>query len=216
MKIIKIFFYFFIFAPIGVSYADLTFDSYKIEKTLDRNTEEFPFYFSFENNGTRPIKILNITTSCGCTVVDCDKKIYLPKEKGKLYGKFITGNLTGVQEKYIDVQTDSIASPSITLQIKFNLPLSITIKPAILVWRFQSPANNKNINIKIEQNSGLKFKKIEYDSKIFSVTTTALSDFDYTLKVTPLLTNKKWYSTLKIICTDDNKDKTYLAHLLCK
>lgn len=217
MKIQDVLIYFLISLIVNVSYASLSFNTTIIEEVIGRDAEDFLFSFSFENTGKTPVKILDIITSCGCTAVSCDKLMYLPSEKGKLNGKFMVGNLTGLQEKNIIIKTDSISSPLITLQLRLIIPTSITIKPGILVWRLHEPPNGKRVMLKINPDSNLKFENIAYDSSEFNVITEKISELEYELTIIPVRTDAIIQNMLNITCTGDNNMKhEYVIHLLRK
>src|ERR1700722_12158125 len=57
--------------------------------------------FYFINAGKRPVRIKNVTTSCGCTTASREKDIYAPGEKGKITAVLEVGSRTGVQEKQV-------------------------------------------------------------------------------------------------------------------
>lgn len=201
----------------SVSHASLSFNTTIIEEVVGRNVEDFSFSFSFENTGKTPVKILDIIASCGCTTVSCNKLLYLPSEKGTLNGRFVVGNLTGLQEKNIIIKTDSISSPLITLQLRLTVPTSIAIKPGILVWRLHEPPNGKRVMLKIDPDSNLKFENIAYDLNEFNVTTEEVSELEYILTIVPVKTDTAIRNMLTVSCTDDNKMKhKYVIHLLRK
>ncbi len=49
--------------------------------------------FVFTNTGNAPLKITNISKTCGCTVPKLEKKQYAPNEQGRIQVKFIS-NIT--------------------------------------------------------------------------------------------------------------------------
>lgn len=217
MKIKKVLIYPIIAFITTTLYASLSFKTTTIEEVVSRNSEDYSFSFSFKNKGKAPVRIIDIITSCGCTTVSCDKLIYLPSEEGKLNGKFIVGNLTGLQEKDIIVKTDSISSPSVTLQLKLFIPASISIRPSILVWRLHEPYNAKNVKVKINPASNLNFKNISYDSNLFNIIVRKISEIEYELSITPTKIDNMLHKKLSINYTDaDNIEHNYIVHLLCK
>ena len=62
-------------------------------------------HYGFKNIGSTPVTILRISSSCGCTVAQTDKKTYLPGESGQISARFSFGNRKGLQRKVIDCRT---------------------------------------------------------------------------------------------------------------
>ena len=60
-------------------------------------------HYGFKNIGSTPVTILRISSSCGCTVAQTDKKTYLPGESGQITARFSFGNRKGLQRKVIAV-----------------------------------------------------------------------------------------------------------------
>lgn len=59
--------------------------------------------WKFENSGSKPLIIANVTTSCNCTVVDKPKDKILPGKKGIIKAKFNTNSLQGWHRKDVYV-----------------------------------------------------------------------------------------------------------------
>ena len=79
-------------------YANLKFEQNVITTDLPVKTASFEFSFKFKNEGETPITIVDIQTSCGCTVAMSDKRNYLPNENGEIKGVFSVGDRKGVQK----------------------------------------------------------------------------------------------------------------------
>jgi len=63
------------------------------------------------NAGTDPLVIKNVTTTCGCTSVEYDKKPIAAGETGALSFVLDTGGMMGLQMKLIDVETSAGERP---------------------------------------------------------------------------------------------------------
>lgn len=62
--------------------------------------------FEFTNTGTEVLEIKNITSTCGCTVTQLEKKSYKPGEKGVIPVKFYSRGYQGRVVKSITVSTN--------------------------------------------------------------------------------------------------------------
>lgn len=75
------------------------------------------FDFDFINTGTEPVTIDSVKSSCGCTTVALDKKIYQPKEKGRVSAVFTIGRRKGVQVKGISVAVHGEPKPTVLTMV---------------------------------------------------------------------------------------------------
>lgn len=75
------------------------------------------FEFSFTNKTTRPLKILSVNASCGCTTPDWSKEAILPGATGFIKASFDPKGRPGYFNKTLSVTTDWDKTPVI-LQIK--------------------------------------------------------------------------------------------------
>lgn len=65
---------------------------------------EVTYDFEFKNTSKEMIRILNLTTTCGCTVADYPKEVKAG-EVAKIKAKYNSGGSPGVFKKYITVFT---------------------------------------------------------------------------------------------------------------
>lgn len=76
--------------------------------------------FSFLNNTGRPIRIVDVRPSCGCTTPDWTREAIAPGKSGVIKASFDPRGKIGYFNKSITVTTDYSGAP-ITLQIKGNV-----------------------------------------------------------------------------------------------
>ena len=78
--------------------------------------------FRFKNTGTKPLIIVNVSASCGCTVPEKPEKPYAPGEEGVIKAKFDSrGRPKGEARKtvYVDANTSPV-------QHQLNFKVDIT------------------------------------------------------------------------------------------
>lgn len=63
--------------------------------------------FTFENKGNRNLVLLDVKTSCGCTVASYDEEPIKPGEKGAINIEYDPKNRKGLQEKKIIVTSNA-------------------------------------------------------------------------------------------------------------
>ncbi|MFQ6110279.1 MAG: DUF1573 domain-containing protein [Candidatus Aminicenantales bacterium] len=80
--------------------------------------------FSFTNEGSAPLVIKRVRTSCGCTAVLVSEKTIAPGKKGEIKVNFDTKGFEGEVSKYIYVETNDPAQPKkqLTVTAKINVP----------------------------------------------------------------------------------------------
>ncbi len=74
--------------------------------------------FNFKNTSGKQLKIKEVLTSCGCTVLDVKNKDLPPGESTVIEVKFDSKGYHGAVEQFIYVNTDSIDNPIIKLIIR--------------------------------------------------------------------------------------------------
>src|SRR3954470_19749483 len=77
--------------------------------------------FGFKNPGGATVHIVDLTTSCGCTVARTASPDIGAGASGSVNFVFTVGKRTGLQEKKIFVQTDESPDP-VVLALKIQLP----------------------------------------------------------------------------------------------
>lgn len=69
--------------------------------------------YRFTNAGNSPVIITDTQTSCGCTTVALEKKVFQPGESGVLTLLFDVGSRKGVQLKSVSVCTNDTPAPTV-------------------------------------------------------------------------------------------------------
>jgi hypothetical protein len=105
--------------------------------------------FRFENRGSSPVTIKDVTTSCGCTSATPDKTTYAPGESGVLHVVFNTAGRSGRQSKSIHVTTDEPKVRPITLQLEIGLSPSYVVAPRLLRWKHDEAEKTKQAFLRL-------------------------------------------------------------------
>lgn len=64
--------------------------------------------FIFRNNGTMPLVISKVRTTCGCTATDYPTAPIMPGEKATLSARFDSAGKTGAQNKVITIESNAV------------------------------------------------------------------------------------------------------------
>ena len=89
--------------------------SLKVQRGVDVDGRT---HFDCVNNGSTPITILGISTSCGCTTASPESETIPPGQKDRVWVVFTIGNRHGNLERTILLHTDDPVSPDVTLVLK--------------------------------------------------------------------------------------------------
>ena len=119
--------------------------------------------FSFINNSSRPIKIVNVQASCGCTTPNWSKEPVAPGKSGFVQASYNPAGRPGYFNKSLTITTDFDANP-IILQIKGQ----VAVEGEVGDIQFQSA--NGNLKLKSSAfNLGKVFIKDELTVRDFQV-----------------------------------------------
>lgn len=77
--------------------------------------------FVLKNNLDKPLKIINVSTSCGCTASEVKKKSLLPGEETAIEVKFDTKNYSGEVKQYVYITTDNPEESLLRFTIKAQI-----------------------------------------------------------------------------------------------
>ena len=106
--------------------------------------------FHFTNTGQKPVRITEVTTSCGCTTATLDThRLYAPGEKGTLTAVFDIGGRNEPQDETLHVKTSDPAEPELALQFKVTIPKLLDIDSVFLNWNNGEGLKPKIVNIKV-------------------------------------------------------------------
>lgn len=63
--------------------------------------------FTFQNPGQEPLLLLDVRSSCGCTIASWPKQPIAPNESGTIFVQFNTTGRSGPQQKVVTLTTNS-------------------------------------------------------------------------------------------------------------
>jgi len=88
----------------------------------------------FVNTGKDSLKIEQVRTSCGCTAVETQKKIYAPKDTASVYFKLKTRGFKGKIRKSVTIQFENRDLPAKTVQLVANCLNYLEFDPRYLTF----------------------------------------------------------------------------------
>lgn len=108
-------------------------DTYDFGKVKQNDVVEHTF--EFFNAGGDTLKILDISTSCGCSVGNLSKREFAAGEKGTIDVKFDTRGKLGNQVQRIYIRTNEPDNPTKIITIKAQVYIDTTGSPKIFFDR---------------------------------------------------------------------------------
>lgn len=154
---------------LATAQAQLAWEQQEIELRPKAGDAEAVANFKYENKGTKPIRINNVRSSCGCTVASLKKNEVAPGEKGEVTATFKIGGRTGIQQKTVTVETDDPSQPVTNLLLKAVIEQPVQIQPVMLYWENGEAPKPKTI--KLKANKDVSITKVDVGSSAPEFTT---------------------------------------------
>lgn len=167
--------------------------------------------FAFQNRGTRPVRILEIKTDCGCcTTGNPGKDSYAPGEQGEIAVTFKFGAFTGVQRKGVVVKTDDPAQPYVPLAVIAHLPEVLTLGSNVLLWEANEPAKSKSITVTTHHAMPVKEVLAATDSRSLKVAVERIGASEFRVHVTPSESQRDISATLQVEAVLEDSQRKWL------
>lgn len=129
--------------------AQLRFEKRALELHSTFSDTQVVAEFRFRNEGNRAIKLVGLTSSCGCTEVNSEKRFYGPGEAGTIKAVLTVGDRVGEQRKSVFVDTDCPEQERIELQFTTTIPPWAELEPKFLKWKVEERLAPKSLIAKI-------------------------------------------------------------------
>jgi hypothetical protein len=163
-----------VFAQVApkLKFREETYDFGAISEEKGPVTHEFVF----TNNSSRPVKILKVQASCGCTTPGWSKEVVEPGKKGFIQASYDPKGRPGFFTKSLTVTTDLEANPVI-LQIKGQVTNGDEVSTS------DFPVGKGSLKLKVSSfNMGRVFLKDEYVVREFPVINSGAAPVHFTGK----------------------------------
>lgn len=116
--------------------------------------------FTFKNEGTKPVKVLSLESTCSCLSSSMDKAVYEPGEMGTGKAEFKISSFVGKHEKSVMVTTDDPEQPEWNIPFILDVPAVVEITPNNVQWWLNEEATAKDITVKMTGADPMKLTKI--------------------------------------------------------
>jgi len=125
--------------------------------------------FVFTNNTASTVKITGTETSCDCTVVQVENRIFAPGEKGTLPVYYSSKGNTGRRTYAVAVATDEDGKKVHYLKLVVDTYPEIAVSPRTVVWENGEERKEKTVTVRIEADSGVKLTGAAADRDVVTV-----------------------------------------------
>lgn len=105
--------------------------------------------FPFKNTGAQPVRIVEVSATCGCTSATSTKEIVAPGDTAEIRAVFTIGERAGPQEKQIYVVTDAPGTEREELVLRLDIPLVAQVSPRLLLWRSGDAPEPKRATVRV-------------------------------------------------------------------
>ena len=161
----------------GIHFREEVFDFSSVKEDGGPVVHEFVF----TNIGSRPIKILSVQASCGCTTPDWSKDPVAPGKTGFIQASYNPKGRPGFFNKTLTVTTDFDPNP-IVLQIKGNVSTGGVGSEADFTvpngnWKFRNGSFNMGKVYLNEEATVRDFQFINSSAKPVTVTKIVAPDY---------------------------------------
>jgi len=115
--------------------------------------------FPFKNTGDVPVRIVRVTSSCGCTVAKPTRELIPPGAGGEVTAIFQIGYRTGLQQKTITVETEPAAT--VRLAMLTLIEPDIQVEPSVLVWKAGEPPAERIVRVRVFREVPIAALRVE-------------------------------------------------------
>jgi hypothetical protein len=158
---------------------------------LKPDAEQVTVDFPFENKTDKAVTIRRIEKSCASclqAVVDGNKMVYQPGEKGVIRLTFGAGNFSGTVEKTTVVWLDGATNPAegIELRVRLHIPELLVLEPKTTVWFLGDKPETRKISVKVNHDQPIRITGITTSSEMFKAELRTIKDgVEYEVLLTP-------------------------------
>lgn len=140
-------FFISIFFSCGLLNSQIVWLNDKINLQAEASDTKAEAVFKFKNEGTYSVTITGISSNCGCTTAEIDKKVYNPGESGEIKAILDFGFKTGLQTEEIIIELDDPSNPNKNLLFNVDIPQLLKISPKRIYWLKSKPLEERSVLI---------------------------------------------------------------------
>ncbi|MFO7724591.1 MAG: DUF1573 domain-containing protein [Oceanipulchritudo sp.] len=148
--------------------------------------------FRFTNTGEEPVTITRMTSSCGCTVPELEKRTYAPGEGGEITAVFTFGSREGRQEKRITVESRTEGETTTELlNFVTHIPRWGNLTPRLLRWGVDAEATAKEVRLRLDDPERMSEPVLKASPKAFRLEPVEAGPSEWVYRVRPVDTGSR-------------------------
>ena len=195
--------------------AGLEFDQPEQSKVVQVQDTEIATRFSFKITGDKPVKILDIQTTCSCVRAQTEdgRMLFQPGETGVIDTAFEVGAFEGELTKEVKVTTDDSKHPETNLLLRLSIPGLFQITPAQVIWQLGEAPTPKLVTIKVLGKDPVALTgAISSRETMTTSIRSILPGKEYEVSLTPAATDSKMLGLVRL--ETDSKYPRYQKRLV--
>ena len=149
-----------LFLMLGAARAEMATELPAIEVKPKPADEVVQTTFKFRNKGSKPVKILDLESSCSCLSAEMDKAEYQPGEEGTGKAEFKVSTFVGRHEKLITALTDDPEQKEWVITFILDIPAVVDIEPKTIQWWVGDEPVEKTTTVKMNADTPMTIKNI--------------------------------------------------------
>lgn len=164
----------------------LVFEPEVFRYDADPSEAQFTATFTIRNEGSHPVTITKLDSTCSCLSVTSDQKVVSPNGEATVTAVFDISKLVGESQKTIFVDTDDPVTPRKTLGVEVKIPPLIEMSPTIAEWRVGEDPTPKEIVFKVLREKPIRILEATSSRRQVSLETKTIEEGrEYRLILTP-------------------------------
>lgn len=112
----------------------LTWEKNSLDFTMEAGAGELIAEFPFKNEGTEPVTIGELKSSCGCAEPTVKTKVIPPGGADVLRVVYMPGDRVGPQSAQLTVATDEKGAAPVSLRLRINIQAAVSFAPRLVRW----------------------------------------------------------------------------------
>ncbi len=112
--------------------------------------------FAFTNTGKTAVKVLDLKSTCGCTVATLERRTFAPGESGEVVAVYSTAGRKGLHEAVLTVKTDDPVEEETRLRLRVLVQEAVVAQPTFLLWEKGEARVSKRVSVQVTDGFGVK------------------------------------------------------------
>jgi hypothetical protein len=131
------------------------------------------FRFEFDNPFNKPIHVVSVRTSCGCTTPIIEQDTIEPGKKGAILARFNTGTHSGARGATVTVTFDKPSFGEVQLQVKGYIRTDVVMNPGEVSFGNVAQGDSKSLTVSVDYagKPSWQINKIHCDETFIHVET---------------------------------------------